>query len=358
MKYKYRHVETYNGVKIDLRANDKQTLHNKVEQRRARIDKGLIDGSMLLSEFGSQFLENCKRNTVSEAWFRDLSYTLDTIVDGIGDKPMRNIKPLHLQGYLNSLVALSDSTIKKRYDLIKQLFRHAYANGVTPDDYTKQLVRPVGTPSVHGRSITDTERKYLLQVLEGHRGELFCKIMLYCGLRPSEVQALQWKDINLKTETISVNKSMKVNGTIGSPKTDAAVRTVPIPAHLIPLLKANYGSPFDYIFSHNHTWRRRMWENVRREMNIAMGCKMYRNELVPPYPLADDFELYNLRHTYCTDLEKMGVPINIASRFMGHSSILITSKIYTHASTEALETGRGLINQNTDIIGILDGTNC
>lgn len=345
MGYKHRHTEMYKGVRIDLRANTMRELNTKVDKRKAEIDKGLIDGSMLLSQFGNQFLESCKRNTVSESWYRDLSYTLGSIVDAIGDRPMQNIKPMHLQGYLNSLIDLSDSTVKKRYDLLKQLFKHAYANGVTPDDYTKSLARPHGAPSVNGRSITDHEREVLLQVLDGHRGELFCKIILYCGLRPSECQALQWKDINLKDATISIDKSMKVNGSIGSPKTKAAVRIVPVPEHLIPLLKENYGHPFDYIFSHNHTWRRRMWENVRREMNIAMGCKTYRNQLVPPYPLADDFELYNLRHTYCTDLERMGVPINIASRFMGHSNIAITSKIYTHASTEALEIGRDLINK-------------
>lgn len=357
MKYKHRHTEWYKGIRIDARANTMKELNTKVDKRKAEIDRGIIDGSMLLSEFGNQFLENCKRNTVSESWYRDLSYTLGAIVHGIGDRPMQNIKPLHWQGYLNGLVGFSDSTIKKRYDLIKQLLKHAYANGVTPDDYTKSLVRPHGVPAVNGRSITDTERKYLLQVLEGHRGELFCKIILYCGLRPSECQALQWKDIDLKTATINVNKSMKVNGKIGAPKTDAAVRKVPIPEHLIPLLKSNYGSPFDYMFSHNHTWRRRMWDSVRREMNLAMGCKTYRNQLVPPYPLADDFDLYNLRHTYCTDLEKLAVPINIASRFMGHSSIVITSKIYTHASTEALEIGRDLINKKTVSSGILDGTN-
>lgn len=96
-----------------------------------------------------------------------------------------------------------------------------------------------------------------------------------------------------------------------------------------------------------------MWDSVRREMNLAMGCRTYRNKLVPPYPLADDFTLYNLRHTYCTDLEKMGVPINIASRFMGHANIGITSKIYTHASTEALEIGRDLINNSSGKIAAM-----
>lgn len=50
--------------------------------------------------------------------------------------------------------------------------------------------------------------------------------------------------------------------------------------------------------------------------------------------MAPDLQPYLLRHTFCTDLEAVGVPINIARDLMGHSSIAITSKVYTHR-TEA-----------------------
>ena len=281
---------------------------------------------------------------MSQSAYGDLTYTLRAIVKGVGDKPLRHYRPLHLQDYLNTLTDYADSTIKKRYDLICQIFHYAYRNGCTPTDYSEDLTRPKGRATVSGRSITDLERKTLLQVLNGHRGELFCKLILYCGLRPSEVQALQWKDIDLKSRTISISKSMKRNGTIGEPKTSAAYREVPIPSFLVSLLKGARAQPFDYLFPLSLTWRRRMWASIRREMNLAMGCRTYRNELQPPYPLADDFTLYNLRHTYCTDLERKGVPINIASRLMGHSNISITSKVYTHASVEALEIARRLID--------------
>lgn len=343
-EYLYRYQETYRDSKIDCRANTQKELMDKVEKKRQEIDRGIIDDKMKLSRFGEMFLESHKKNTVSASWYQDLGYIWKVIVDGIGDRPMKNIKPLHLQDYLNSLTDISDGYVKKQYDLINQVFRHAYINGITPSDYTLGLVRPHGVPVTTGRSITDRERRVLLDVLEGHRGELFCKIMLYCGLRPSEVQALQWKDVNLIKRTITVSKALKRDGTVGPPKTEAAYRTVPIPSHFMQLIGSCAGDPLEDIFTHNVTWRKRMWENVQREMNLAMGCKTRRNKLIPPFPLADDFSLYNLRHTYCTDLEKMGVPINIASRLMGHSNISITSKVYTHASTEALEKARELID--------------
>lgn len=341
MSYKYRHREVYRNVRIDVKAHTSKELLAKVQKKKDEIDRGIIDDRIKLQDFGEKYLEAHKLHTVSAAWYKSLHYTLNSIVHGIGNVPIANIRPLDLQNYINSLSG-SASHIKKHYDLICQIFRNAYRNGLTPTDYSIGLTHPSGNPVTSGRSITDHERDTLLKVLRGHRGELFCKLMLFCGLRPSEAQALIWKDIDLKKKTVTVNKSMKENGTVGPPKTSAACRTVPIPDHMIPII--HKGKPFDNVFSHNLTWRRRMWDNVKREMNLAMGCRTYRNKLVPPYPLADDFILYNLRHTYCTDLERAGVPINIASRLMGHSDISVTSKIYTHASTEAMEMARDLIN--------------
>ena len=105
--------------------------------------------------------------------------------------------------------------------------------------------------------------------------------------------------------------------------------------------------------------RRTMWDDIRRLMNIGMGCRVEEDELIPPFPLADDFVMYNLRHTYCTDLEKAGVPINIACRLMGHSDITLTSKIYTHASMETITSTRQLIDEHQEkyALGTASGTN-
>ena len=324
MAYKYRHKETYKGIKIDVKAHTSADLIRKVTAKKAAIDANTVDGSVLLSQFGDMFLESTKRNTVSASWYRDLGYMWHSMIEDFGDKKMETVRPLQLQEYLNNLTG-SDGTIKKKYDLLCQVLRHAYINGVTDTDLTLGLVRPHGSATKNGRSLTDTERIMLLSVLDNHRGEIFCKMMLYCGLRPSEAQALTWGDIDLEAQTVTVSKSMKPNGSIGAPKTNAAYRTIPIPAHFVrTLLRCPHNG--DNLFSQNPKWRQRMWNSIRKETGITAN-------------------LYDLRHTYCTDLEKMGVPISIASRFMGHANINITAKIYTHASTEALEIGRDLINK-------------
>ena len=51
--------------------------------------------------------------------------------------------------------------------------------------------------------------------------------------------------------------------------------------------------------------------------------------------ITDDREMYDLRHTYCTDLQAASVPIDVARYLMGHSDISMTSRIYTHMREDA-----------------------
>ena len=80
-------------------------------------------------------------------------------------------------------------------------------------------------------------------------------------------------------------------------------------------------------------------------MDIAMGAETYRNHITV-HALADDIVLYCLRHTYCTDLQAAGVPINVARELMGHSSIEMTSRIYTHHSDDSITDALEKINNH------------
>ena len=75
-----------------------------------------------------------------------------------------------------------------------------------------------------------------------------------------------------------------------------------------------------------------------------MGCKTYRNALIPPYPLADDFVPYCLRHTYCTDLCKAKIDVRTAQRLMGHANISITADIYTHVDFDDIQEAGEKLN--------------
>lgn len=60
--------------------------------------------------------------------------------------------------------------------------------------------------------------------------------------------------------------------------------------------------------------------------------------------VAPDLVPYCMRHTYCTDLQAAGVPINVAKELMGHSDIKTTSAIYTHSTDVAINHAADMIN--------------
>lgn len=62
----------------------------------------------------------------------------------------------------------------------------------------------------------------------------------------------------------------------------------------------------------------------------------------------EDLTAYCLRHTYCTNLQKQGVDIRTAQYLMGHSSIQMTAKIYTHIGIEQLSNEYSRITGETN----------
>lgn len=351
--YKFRYQGTYKDMLVDVRANTQKELQKKIEARKKKIDNTIIDNNTSLKKYCDKFLKTYKLHKVSPAWYAELEKISNKMVNLIGNKPIGKIKAIEVQEFINSYSSKSDSYIKKIYDLANQVFKRAYIDGLLDNKFYLERIK--GKKAVNGRSLTNYEREVLLKVLDGHRGELFCKLMLYCGLRAEEAAALTWRDVDFNKGILTVNKAIKRDDTLGDPKSSSSNRKIPIPSHFLKLLADKKGSPFDLVCPtanggfYKQSSKKRMWTNIKRLMNIEMGCRVYRNELIPPYPLDPDFKMHYLRHTYCTDLELAGVPINIAKTLMGHSSIEVTAKIYTHFNDETLEMARQMIEIGNSI---------
>ena len=137
---------------------------------------------------------------------------------------------------------------------------------------------------------------------------------------------------------------------IKAPKSAAGVRSVPIPTALLGELKAIRGDPFSPVFvqqtsklRHTATSMRCLWRNFIRHMDIAMGATVKRNKITLSM-VSPDLTMYCLRHTYGTDLQKAGVPINLAKYLMGHSDISVTANIYTHTTDDMIDDAAKKIN--------------
>jgi integrase len=343
-RYPYRarwHDE--HGRRHDVRAATKKELQQKVLEKKLRIADAarghvVISSKMTVRAWAAKWLETYKQPTVSATTFKDYQHRIDSILLHLEGMRLIDVKGTHLQAILNGMDGFSkDRTIKMRLT-IKQLFSRAVDDGLLVKNPAVNLIVSKAAKDGTRRSITPYERQITLLTAETHHAGVWILTMLYTGLRPQETAALRGRHINLKTMEIHVEEALKSDGTIGATKTGAGKRTVPLPPELRPYFSKT--KPFDFCFTSfkgrplSRKNMSAMWTSFKRQMQIEAGCKVYRNALVPPYPIADDLVPYCFRHTYCTDLQDAGIPINVAKDLMGHSSIAVTSKIYTHM-TEA-----------------------
>ena len=81
---------------------------------------------------------------------------------------------------------------------------------------------------------------------------------------------------------------------------------------------------------------KQMWRSFKQALDLDMGAQMAISAIDPETSVvADDLTPYCLRHTYATDLQSAGVPLNVAKDLLGHQSIAMTSQTYTHLSVDA-----------------------
>lgn len=260
----------------------------------------------------------------------------------IGRMKLKDVRDIQLQKILNRQAGMSYSHVSKIRLVMKEMFKQARISRLIIYDPAENLTLPKVVKRSH-RSLTEEEQEEVLRLAENHKAGLWVKMILYSGLRPSETIPLQWKDIDFEKNEIHVYKSVESgkDGVIKRPKTDSGVRDIPIAEPLREALLKQKGKPNELVFKtelgnmHSNDSINRLWASFKRDLDIQMGADVYRNKIVGSR-VSDGIVPYCLRHTFCTNLQRAGIPMNIAKELMGHSDISVTANIYTHRENAVL----------------------
>lgn len=331
---------TFEGKRYFVKGRTEEEAIIKRAEKKKELESGrvVIASSMTVADWAYRAVDTYKTRQKEITRKVYISRMRHCVLEEIGTMPLKSVKPIHCQEVLNLQAGKSKAQIAEVCQILKFIFGKAYENGLIATNPAEHIIKPIGTKA-YRRAITDNEREHLLKVAGSDPRFTIFLLMLYCGCRPSEAIEAQGLDIS----TMDGYPVLHIRGT----KTARADRYVPIPNQLYQNIKNT--EPFSYICpnnaGHKHTQKsfQRAWSHLRREMNISMGCRVYRNQLIPPLPLADDFVPYDLRHTYCTDLQKKGVDIRTAQYLMGHTDIRMTANIYTHADNSTVISAAKLL---------------
>ena len=345
-KKKYvRKTVTWEGRRYEVRAETEKEALEKLVVLKEQLRRGeKSDGeNMTVSDWFAEWLSVYKKPAgLTEKSLAMYTQKFDAYIKPrIGPLKLKDVTEVHLQRILNEEAGKSFSHVSKLRLVMKGMFSRAQASHMILWDPSAMLTLP-DTKKGTRRSLTDEERSHVLAVAETHRAGLFVFLMLYAGLRPGEAAALQWADVDYKANELHIYKAIESGtGNVKGPKTAAGRRDIPIHPALLPRLKAAQGDPFDYVLvntqgnPYDADGLQRLWHSFIRSLNLHMGAKTYRNKIVDPV-VSEDLTAYCLRHTFCTDLQKAGVPINVAKELMGHSDISVTANIYTHRDNNVL----------------------
>ncbi len=190
-------------------------------------------------------------------------------------------------------------------------------------------------------------------------------VALGTGLRRSELLALRWRDVDFVAGELHVTgKIEQVKGSVArtATKTKRSRRTVPFGANVAAVLQAQKRSLAEKRLAtpaelwHEEGWvfpslrvsfnragdvfpGGRIWtpnalaQEWRREIDRANGRRL--GEFVAAGGAVEDFEpwefgIHALRHAYATKQLADGVRVEIVSRRLGHSSSLVTLRVYSH----------------------------
>ena len=320
----------------------------KEAERRGRI------ASYFVKEYALQWLDRSFPN-IAPSTKNGLKTHLKTLINAIGDMPVAQVKPSDIKAiYSDKYNGLSNSYIKAAKQLYCSMFDAAVADGLILSNPARdRTAKPhKGTYTGH-RAITPQERTWIETLCTDHRAHPIAMTMLYSGLRPQEVKALNIdKDVDFKNEIITVRSTAHIdpeNGQkyafTGKGKTDRANRQVP----LLPPLKAALEGQHGYLVTSAHgeritrtTWRV-LWNSYVTHMETAINgidrrwygrTKEHKDILaaggkLPPW-VSFTVTPYDLRHSFATLCRDMNPPIEIHTviAWMGHADAKMILKVY------------------------------
>lgn len=164
--------------------------------------------------------------------------------------------------------------------------------------------------------------------------KVMCELALFCGLRKSEIYGLHSDEVSDSVTISRVRHHIKGKDIIQTPKTATSARTIAVPAFIlddIRLMQAdqqNRPNSCEYLI-------RNQWG----EPPASYWCDKYMHKLIEENGLPH-VTMHGLRHTYASMLIAEGFPVSEVSAQLGHASVDITLRAYTHLFTRATTASR------------------
>jgi integrase len=284
----------------------------------------------------------------SSAAARDSVYR-NQLEPTFGSRPISDISSLEIEIWMLNLRShISPFTHRP---LARESIRVAYVRLATTLNFAERhgLIDVNPTRSVRSPRKTRAEVQYLdphevaslANKVDGHRPYgLIVRAAGLTGLRRGELAALRVRDVDIDAGHIEVRRTAQRRPggwSYGPPKSSRGARDVPLVSTLREELKKFIGEHPYRNDSEAMLWPglAQLNTGMRGESSFDRQIDLVHVQRYALQPASEALKLGNvtwgtLRHSYASMLAGAGVDIYKVSRWMGHSDVSITDRIYTH----------------------------
>lgn len=334
---KMRETEVFYGTKKEARLREselKLELSNKTYIRKNRLT---------FYDLSQEYLK-VQEPVLSPKTYINYEYRIEFINSRIGYIKLEDLTAKVLEDFYTNLrtkyrtakgSTLSPTTIQSYYAIINNILEHAVRWDYIAKNPNAKIPKPKRARS-NIQCYTPEEVDQLVAVLvhEPIKYQAVILLALDLGCRRGELLGLTWKDIDFKTGKVVINKTTQyAYGKIfeKETKTENGDRVNYISKFTINILKS---------YKKEQLTRKMLlgskWVNTNRVFTTDYGDNMHPD--TPSMILKKVIEKYNLRpitfhglrHTNVSLMISKGVQAQIISRKVGHSSVQVTDKIYSH----------------------------
>lgn len=223
-------------------------------------------------------LSNISNNDINSITLKQLQ----SIINQLSDAYQQRVKSL--------LVSLYDFSIKNEYTE-KNIAKYIEINKYRTKDKNVFSIDEINKISASNKSI-----------------DVIVQVLLYTGMRISELIDLEIKDVDLVNHMMQVKRS----------KTKAGLRYIPIHSNIYDTIKCNCNNNTRYVFEKNS--RKLVYKNIYKQFKHR-------------YP---EHTIHEARHTFITNCKKCNMDAYITKIIAGHSIKDITLDIYTHITQKEI----------------------
>jgi integrase len=306
-----------------------------LEQRiRESSTTNLVSGELTFREFVEAYWKpSLDRKGLKLSTRESYESALERhILPVFGDYRIKDIAPLHVEAFsqAKSESGLSGKTVRNLLLVLQGIFSLALDNDLISKSPIRKSHKPVYRQK-EKPAWSPEQVKAILQAASVEHRAFFCCAGL-TGPRLGELLGLQWKHIDLTGRKLRIEQSLW-HGQLVPPKTQGSVRTIYFGDTLASALterheRTSHRDPEDFVFCSKD--------------GSPLNPDVLRKDVL--YPILDRLRIprssgasgfHTFRHSAASILNERTGNLKLVQKLLGHSTVDMSAKVYTHTSAES-----------------------